>query len=95
MAELDDLRAEMDVLNERLRDLLQERARLAARIADHKHARALPMADPAREAAMLDRVLADPGEGFDASTLRALFLAVFAASRRLVERRHGQDVTTR
>lgn len=87
--ELDRLRAEMDRLNLDLREVLQARARLAARIADVKRERGLPMADPAREAAMLERLLRDPTEGFEPDVLRGLFAAVFSASRKLVEDRGG------
>jgi chorismate mutase len=87
-AELDALRAQMDALNTRLRDVLQERARLAGRIADHKHAAGLPMVDAPREDAMLARLLKDSGEGFDRATLEVLLRSVFAASRALVVARH-------
>lgn len=40
----------MDRLNERLFDLLDERVRLAARIAERKRGLGLPILDPAREA---------------------------------------------
>lgn len=86
--ELRRLRREMDLLNRDLRDLLQARARLAARIADEKHHLGLPMVDEAREAAMLDAVVADAPDGFDRATLRSLFAAIVAASRALVVARH-------
>jgi chorismate mutase len=74
-------RARMDRLNLRLRDLLQQRARLAMEIAGWKAARGLRLADPARERAMLAHLLQDPGEGFDSVTLRKLLRAILAASR--------------
>lgn len=76
----------MDALNAELKDLLQARAALVRRIARCKAARGLPAADPAREAAMLAVLLAEPGDGFDRDDLRAIFTAVFARSRALAER---------
>jgi chorismate mutase len=80
------LRAEIDAVNLALRDLLQQRARLVARIARTKRARGLPIADPEREAAMLEALLDAPGAGFDRETLAGLLRAVLAASRALAER---------
>jgi chorismate mutase len=84
---LDHLRAAMDVCNLRLLGVLQERAQLVATIGAWKRAHGLPGADPAREAAMLAKVLqqAKPG-GYPAQALESIFRAVFAASRAIVER---------
>lgn len=79
-------RAHMDRLNARLRDLLQERARLAVEIARWKRDQGLPVADRAREQEMLDRLLARPPRGFDRATLQRLLRTIFAASRRLAVR---------
>jgi chorismate mutase len=85
--ELDRLRAAMDVSNLRLLTVLQERAELAAAIGAWKRAHGLSGADPAREAAMLAKVLqqARPG-GYPPAALESIFRAVFAASRAMVER---------
>jgi chorismate mutase len=84
---LDQLRAAMDVCNLRLLSVLQERAELTAAIGAYKRARGLGGADPAREAAMLAKVLqqARPG-GYLPAALESIFRAVFAASRAMVER---------
>jgi len=88
--ELLRLRADMDAVNARLLAVLHDRARLCRRIAAHKRAHGLPLADPARERQMLDELLADalrPGaaDGFPPRELEGILRAVFAASRRLVE----------
>ena len=77
----------MDVCNLRLLGVLQERAKLVATIGAWKRVHGLPAADPAREAAMLAKVLqlAKPG-GYPAPALESIFRAVFAASRALAER---------
>jgi chorismate mutase len=79
------LRLQMDALNRRLCSVLQERAQLALRIGRHKRSRGLPIADPAREQAMLDAAIDGAGPGFDARALRAILGAVFSASRALLE----------
>jgi chorismate mutase len=88
-------RARMDRLNARLRDLLQERARLAVEIARWKYARGLPVADRTREREMLDALLARATAGFERATLRRLLRAVFAASRRLAVREAGRGARRR
>ncbi len=89
--DLPALRARMDALNARLVALLQERAALVAVIARHKRQAGLPAADPAREAAMLEALLREPGPGFARDELAALLRAVFAASRGLCEREHRRS----
>ena len=82
---LEQLRAQMDALNLRLRDLLQDRARLVARIGAWKRQRGLPLADPAREQQMLAALLREPGTGFSPAALERVLRAVFAESRALAE----------
>jgi chorismate mutase len=86
--ELDHLRAAMDVCNQRLLAVLQERARLAMAIGRHKHARGQPLADPAREAAML-AALPTTTSGLERAALVRVFAAVFAESRALLQRELG------
>lgn len=86
--ELLALRTRMDRLNRRLRDLIQERARLALAIARVKRAHGLPVVDRAREAATRRAMLRGAGHGFDRKTLARLVNAVLDASRQLMARRH-------
>lgn len=85
--ELVSLRLAMDVCNRRLAAVLQERAALARRIGAWKRVHGAPALDPAREAAMAERLaaFADAG-GFDAAALQRIFAQVFAESRALVTR---------
>ena len=85
--ELHRMRAAMDAINERLVDVLHERARLCRRIAAWKRDHGQPAADPAREGAMLSALLrAAPADGFDRDDLARILQQVFATSRALVER---------
>jgi chorismate mutase len=84
--ELSQLRDEMDALNLDLRALLQRRALLVGEIVRLKRARGLPPVDAEREAEMMRRVLDRPGPGFEPDALRAIFAALFVASRALAAR---------
>ncbi|MBK8100462.1 MAG: chorismate mutase [Planctomycetes bacterium] len=77
----------MDALNSRLVLLLHERAALARTIGRHKRAVGIALADPEREAAMLQELLraTTPTDGFPPAALARLLQAVFAESRALVE----------
>lgn len=81
------LRAAIDVCNHRIVAVLHERAALVREVAAWKRAHGIPVADPAREAAMLEDIgrLA-AAEGFDAAALQRIFAVVFAESRALGER---------
>jgi chorismate mutase len=83
-AELHRLRAAMDALNLQLRNTLQQRASLCREIARHKREHGLPLIDPGREAAMLQQLARDPGDGYSAVSLVRIFAAVLAESRAIV-----------
>ena len=76
----------MDRVNLRLRDLLQERARLVQAIGRFKRRHGLPMVDQLRERAMLRTMLRGAGPGFDRATLARLLRAILAASRARIGR---------
>jgi chorismate mutase len=76
-------RQRMDRLNLRIRNLVQERARLAAEIARWKHARGANVPDAEREIQMLQRVLRNPGTGFDRAALARIFAVLFDESRQV------------
>lgn len=84
--ELHALRAEIDRTNRELRDTLQRRARLVQRIARRKRALGLPPADPAREQAMLQAMLHEPGEGFAREELRDVLTFLLGRYRELCVR---------
>src|SRR5262245_55686416 len=76
-------RQRMDRLNLRIRNLVQERARLAAGIARWKHERGAGVPDADREIQMLQRVLRNPGSGFDRAALARIFAVLFDESRQV------------
>jgi len=83
-SEVQRLRLRMDGLNLLLVALVQLRARQALALGRVKARHGLPAADPARERAMLARMLADAPQGLSRAELSRVLRAVLAASRRLV-----------
>ena len=83
--ELTRLRAEMDGINQRLTDVLHERARLARQIGAVKRAAGMTVNDPGREQAMLIKMMRHvPEGGFSRDSLEVILLTVLQASRAVV-----------
>ncbi|MBK6940201.1 MAG: chorismate mutase [Planctomycetes bacterium] len=80
------LRADVDRINVDLVRTLQQRARLVARVAALKRRLGIPIADVARERAMLRAALEAAGTGFPRSTLARILRCVFDESRRFAAR---------
>jgi 3-deoxy-7-phosphoheptulonate synthase/chorismate mutase len=76
---LSELRERIDVLNERILALLQERAGIVLEIASLKQARGLCAYDPQREEQMLQRLMASPAGPIGAADIREIFTAIFRA----------------
>ncbi len=82
---LEDLRRDIDSLDEQLVRLLGQRANLVRRIGHRKADTGIPIFDPGRERDVLERVTAiNPGP-YDNDHIRAIFREVMAASRSLEE----------
>ena len=80
---LDDLRREIDAIDDRLVSALGERAKVAARIAALKAGAATPSLAPERERAILARISELDASPFDAEHIGAIFREIFSASRSL------------
>lgn len=78
------MREEIDAINLRLRELLQQRAAVCGRIATHKREHGMPLVDPSREADMMMSLLRECGEGFSPEALARIFAAILDESRALV-----------
>ncbi|SMO60092.1 bifunctional 3-deoxy-7-phosphoheptulonate synthase/chorismate mutase [Melghirimyces algeriensis] len=86
--ELDQLRKQIDEVNTKLLELLNQRARLAQSIGEVKKSQGIHRFDPVRERDMLDRMTKlNPGP-FDNDTIRHLFKQIFKASLDLQEKNH-------
>jgi chorismate mutase/prephenate dehydratase len=83
MATSDDdlaaLRAAIDDVDDRLLSLLNERARLAERVAERKQAIGRPFYVPTRERAIIDRLQAANGGTFPNTAIRPVFQEVISA----------------
>ncbi len=81
--ELEDLRRRIDALDDRLLELLEERARVVAEAFTEKRSRGLPLHDPRREQQVLARLeqaqTERPGAVFPARAVRPLFREVLSA----------------
>src|SRR5690606_19591480 len=87
VSRLDELRAEVDEVDDRLLELLVRRARLARTIGEHKRAQGLALVDPAREEQIAQRLTARTGDAtdpLDPPAVRRLWAAVLAECRRVV-----------
>lgn len=76
---LAELRDKVDVLNDRILALLQERAEVVLEIADVKHALHLGAYDRRREEGMLQRLTAAPSGPIGVADIREIFTAIFRA----------------
>jgi chorismate mutase/prephenate dehydratase len=78
--ELEGLRASIDVVDEEMVRLLDERARLARRVGEIKHAEGLDIYAPARERKVLDRISLLSRGDFPKAGLEAVFREIISAS---------------
>jgi chorismate mutase len=80
---LDELRQEVDRIDDELALLLSKRFDLAQSIADLKHSASLPIYSPEREARILSRLPSD--------IHRQVFAVILEVSRALQAERHRQQ----
>ncbi len=86
------LRERIGQVNHALLDLLSERARLANEVRLYKSEYGMPMFDGAREAAMLDELVAENPGPFPDHVVRSLFKEIFKASVAFMEERRIEDL---
>ena len=80
---LNDLRGEIDRLDDELIALLIRRARLAADVAPLKAGLGAPMLRPGREAEVLRRLVGKAGKGFDPLTVVRIWREIMSAALRV------------
>jgi chorismate mutase-like protein len=86
---LEDLREQIDRLDEELLRLLNERARQAVRIGREKQKRGAPVLDPVREDAVLERVRKLNGGPLSDAAVKAIYRGILAACAGIQS--EGQD----
>ena len=79
--DLQELRKEIDAVDEALLPLLLRRFAIARQAADYKAAHALPVYDAGREQEIINKIAAKSGE--EAAYVKAVYAAVLNASRAL------------
>jgi 3-deoxy-7-phosphoheptulonate synthase/chorismate mutase len=82
---LDQLRIELDEVNLKLLEVINERARLVQEIGRVKSTQGVNRFDPVRERSMLDHIAEHNKGPFETSTLQHLFKQIFKASLELQE----------
>ncbi len=79
--ELDELRTEIDSIDQQIVDLMARRMELAKRSAEHK----ADVEDDKREAQVLASVVEHAGDRLDQTFLRIIYLNMIKESKRLQE----------
>ena len=87
MTELWQNRAEIDEIDQRLLDLLNQRARIAENIGKLKRQHRMPVLDGNREAQVIHRLRSQNQGPLDTRGLAAIFRSIIRESRRIQESR--------
>jgi 3-deoxy-7-phosphoheptulonate synthase/chorismate mutase len=80
---IEELRLQVDEINNKLLALLNERASLVRKIGEFKVKNGLPIYDPAREQQIISYLLQQNRGPLDDSTVEALFKKIFDTSTEL------------
>lgn len=83
---LDKWRQQIDQIDERLLEVLSERAALVLQIGREKRAQGVPVLDSEREAQILQRLCARNRGPFSDQAIRRIFSQIFEESQRLQEK---------
>jgi chorismate mutase len=87
--DLDELRRGIDAVDQQILKLLHERVRLVMQVGEYKRERGIPVYDPARERALLDRLCKAAEPPLDADTIRRIFERLVDESRRIEQHHMG------
>ena len=98
---LQELRLQLDSINQQLLQLLSQRADIVQRVGKIKESQGVPFYDPEREKEQLDALVAENPGPFPDDTIRYLFKQIFKVSlgleeeqrKLLVSRAHGSSGT--
>jgi chorismate mutase-like protein len=86
-SDLEALRHAIDDIDQRILDLVAERVKLVLAVGDYKRQNNLPVYDPERERALLDRLCKAAPPTLDPDTVRRIFERLIDESRR-IEQHH-------
>jgi chorismate mutase len=88
---LEEYRVDIDVLDLRLLELFNERAKIVDKIGDVKREAALPIYEPKREEAVFENVLGHNGGPLSPSAVRRLFERIIDEMRTLQRERMEKE----
>ena len=88
--ELDALRRAIDAIDQEILELVAKRVRLVLQVGDYKRKNALPVYDPSRERALLERLSSAAPAPLDADTVRRIFERLVDESRRIEQKHVGR-----
>ena len=80
MKELSSIREEIDSIDDQLTKLLVRRFEIVGEVAAAKHAKGLPISDPAREREILSKVTAEAGAEYE-NAIRMMYTTLFELSK--------------
>lgn len=86
--QINELRDELDQVNLKLLELINDRAKLVQKIGQIKNKRGIKRFDPVRERDMLDKIIEHNEGPFDTSTIEHIFKEIFKAGLELIEDDH-------
>lgn len=84
---LEELRREIDAVDQKILNLLHTRVALVLKVGEYKRERGIPVYDPVRESALLDRLSKAAEHPLDSTTVRRVFERLVDESRR-IEQHH-------
>jgi chorismate mutase len=87
--DLAELRLRIDAVDQQILKLLHERIRLVMSVGEYKRERGMPVYDPARERALLERLSQAAEPPLDAETIRRIFERLIDESRRIEQHHVG------
>lgn len=87
--DLDALRRDIDSIDQQLLALLHARVKLVMQVGEYKRERGIPVYDPVRERALLDRLSQAAEPPLDGDTIRRIFERLVDECRRIEQHHVG------
>lgn len=89
--DLETLRSSIDAVDAEILSLVARRIGLVLQVADYKRSRDMQIYDPARERAVIDRLIGLAPENLDAQLVRRIFERIIDESRRIEQHKVSKD----
>lgn len=90
---LEELREAIDTVDAEILRLVGQRVALVLRIAEYKRVRHMPVYDPNRERAVIERLLGLAAADLDPQLVRRIFERIIDESRRVEQHQPGRTTT--